>query len=224
MKKMTWRKFFYILLGLAMLLVLGALYILYLVRSVPERYYNELQRPPYVHQDPVEELLEVAEQVQSDIRFGDDLDFEITEKQINGWLATNLESNPSVSLPAGIKKPRLFLDDQGQQLFFTIERSRFSSAISIHLTVHLTTEPNVVEVRLKDIRAGSLPIRIKRVFDEIESAMARSGVDFKWKAGTDRTVGIVRIPTEVRVKRDRQLTVTGLEFGKGKVRVTAEVD
>ena len=54
--------------------------------------------------------------------------------------------------------------------------------------------------------------------------MARSGVDFKWKAGTDRTVGIVRIPTEVRVKRDRQLTVTGLEFGKGKVRVTAEVD
>ena len=33
--KMTWKKFFYILLGVAVLVLLGFLYILYLVNAVP---------------------------------------------------------------------------------------------------------------------------------------------------------------------------------------------
>ena len=62
------------------------------------------------------------------------------------------------------------------------------------------------------------------MFDEIESAMARSGVDFKWKPGTDRTVAIVRIPTVVRIKRERELDITSLEFLKEKVRVQVAID
>ena len=127
-------------------------------------------------------------------------------------------------MPAGIENPRLILGTKRQTVYFTIVGSRFRSAISIQLSCKLSDEVNAVELKIESIHAGSLPIRLKRVFDEIESAMERSGVDFKWKPGTERTVAIVRIPSKVRVKRERELQVTNLEFQSGSVHVTAEVD
>ena len=162
--------------------------------------------------------------IKEDIRWGDDLNYEITQQQINGWLATQLNGNLHVSLPEGIRNPRILIDQLQQTLFFTLERSRFTSVISIQLTIGLSEQPNTIEIKLNSLHAGNLPIRIKRVFDEVESAMARSGVDFKWKPGTDRTVAIVRIPTVVRIKRERELDITSLEFLKEKVRVQVAID
>ena len=54
--------------------------------------------------------------------------------------------------------------------------------------------------------------------------MTRSGVNFKWKAGTERTVAIIHIPTKVRIKRERELLITELDFQTGSIHVTAEVD
>ena len=222
--KMTWKKFFYILLGLAVLVLLGFLYILYLVNAVPQKYGQELKIPPSMHQQSAQELLDTVDDIKESIRWGDDLNYEITQQQINGWLATQLNGNPHVSLPDGIRNPRILIDQPQQTLYFTLERSRFTSAISIQLTIKLAEQPNTIEIKLNSLHAGNLPIRIKRVFDEIESAMARSGVDFKWKPGTDRTVAIVRIPTVVRIKRERELDITSLEFLKEKVRVQVAID
>jgi len=222
--KMSWRKFFYILLGLGVLVILVALYILHLIRAVPEAYDKELRRPASAYSEPVQELMDAVDDIEKDLRLGYDLDYRLTQEQINGWLATQLKGNSRVSLPAGIESPRLILGTKRQTVYFTIVGSKFRSAISIQLSCKLAAEPNAVELKIESIHAGSLPIRLKRVFDEIESAMERSGVDFKWKPGTDRTVAIVRIPSRVRVKRERELQITDLEFQSGSVRVTAEVD
>ncbi len=222
--KFTWRKFFYLFIALGSVVILVASYLMYLIRAVPESYEKELSRPPVVHQEPVQELLEKVDDIHEDIRFGADLDYEFTQDQLNAWLATQLTSSSEIALPSGIENPRVVLRPRQQTLYFTLEASKFSSAISIELGMKLAEQPNAVELKLQSIHAGKLPISLKRVFDEIESAMDRSGVNFQWKPGTDRTVAIVQIPSKVRVKRERELTVTALEFLQGKVRVTAEVD
>ena len=111
-----------------------------------------------------------------------------------------------------------------QTIYFTIVRPRFHSVISLQLEARLADQPNAIELKIESVHAGSLPIRLKRIFDEIESAMIRSGVDFKWKAGTERTVAIIHIPSKVRIKRERELQLTELDFQTGSVHVTAEVD
>ena len=97
--------------------------------------------------------------------------------------------------------------------------------ISIVVQIKLGDDPNTVEIRIVNVHAGSLSIRMKRVFDEIESAMARQGVDFQWKPGTNREVAVVTIPSQVRRKnKQKNISVSELSIGGDVVEVTADLD
>ncbi|MDB4862923.1 hypothetical protein OAI33_06515 [Pirellulaceae bacterium] len=222
--KMSWRKVFYILLSFGALVVFAALYLKSLIQAVPVIYEKELKRPLSTYDEPLQAFLEVVDDIEHNLHHGDDLDYEVTQEQLNGWLATQLKGNSRVSVPSGIESPRVILEGKSQTIYFTIVRPRFHSVISLQLETRLADQPNAIELKIESVHAGSLPIRLKRIFDEIESAMIRSGVDFKWKAGTERTVAIIHIPSKVRTKRERELQITALEFQTGSVRVTAEVD
>ena len=119
--------------------------------------------------------------------------------------------------------PEFPIDQPQQTLYFTLERSRFTSAISIQLTIKLAEQLNTIEIKLSSLHAGNLPIRIKRVFDEIESAMARSGVDLA--ETRNRSNGCHRTDSDGGThKRERELDITSLEFLKEKVRVQVAID
>lgn len=222
--KMSWRKVFYILLGFGALVVVAALYLMSLIQAVPVIYEKELKHPLSTYDEPLQQFLEVVDDIKTNLHLGDDLDCEVTQEQLNGWLATQLKGNSRVSVPSGIESPRVILEGKSQTIYFTIVRPRFHSVISLKLETRLADQPNAIELKIQSVHAGSLPIRLKRVFDEIESAMTRSGVNFKWKAGTERTVAIIHIPTKVRIKRERELLITELDFQTGSIHVTAEVD
>jgi hypothetical protein len=110
-------------------------------------------------------------------------------------------------------------------LYFKIERPRFTVVISIIVQIQLGDDPNTVEIRIVSVHAGSIPVRMKRAFDEIESAMARQGVDFQWKPGTNREVAVVTIPSQVRIKnKQKNISVSELSIDDDVVEVTADLD
>ena len=127
-----------------------------------------------MHQQPAQELLDTVDDIKENIRWGDDLNYEITQQQINGWLATQLNGNPHVSLPDGIRNPRIRSAATDALLYSRTITIYFGHFHTTHDQVGRTTEH--IEIKLSSLH-GNLPIRIKRVFDEIESAMARS-VDY----------------------------------------------
>ena len=88
--KMSWRKVFYILLGFGALVVLAASYLMSLIQAVPAIYEKELKRPLSTYDEPLQEFLEVVDNIQDNLHLGDDLDYEVTQEQLNGWLATQL--------------------------------------------------------------------------------------------------------------------------------------
>ena len=81
----------------------GFLYILYLVNAVPQ-YAQELKIPHQSINNPLRSYW-IPSMTLKNIRWGDDLNYEITQQQINGWLATQLNGNPHVSLPDGARNP-----------------------------------------------------------------------------------------------------------------------
>jgi len=220
-----WRRILHIVLAVSVLILLCCVLILWLLQTVPRSYQTALSVEHQVHQPHLAALQETVDNIKDDIWHRDKLVFEVHEQQINAWLATELGPQSSRSLPEGIRDPRIELGKQQQTLFFTIERSRFTVVISIVVHLELGDNPNTVEVRIVSAHAGSLPIRMKRAFDEIESAMARQGVDFQWKPGTNREVAIVTIPNQVRIKNKRKnISVSELSIGDGVVEVTADLD
>jgi len=223
--KKRWRRILHVLLAVSVLILLACLLILWLLQSVPLNYQTAMAVENEVHQPHLVALQETVDNIKDDIWHRDKLVFEVSEQQINAWLATQLGPQSSSALPEGIKQPRIELGKQQQSLYFTIERPRFTVVISIVVQIQLGEDPNTVEIRIVSVHAGSLPVRMKRAFDEIESAMARQGVDFQWKPGTNREVAVVTIPSQVRVKdKQKNISVSELSIDDDVVKVTAELD
>jgi len=207
------------------LILLACLSILWLLQTVPLSYQTALAVEKEKHQPHLVALQETVDNIKGDIWHRDQLVFEVSEQQINAWLATELGPQSSRALPEGIKQLRIELEKQQQRLYFTIERSRFTAVISIVVQIELGDDPNTVEISIVSVHAGSLPIRLKRAFDEIESTMAHQGVDFQWKPGTNREVAVVTIPNQVRIKnKQKNISVSELSIGDGYVEVTSDLD
>ena len=223
--KKRWRRILHILLAVSVLILLACLLILWLLQTVPLNYQTALAVENKVHQPHLVALHETVDNIKDDIWHRDKLVFEVSEQQINAWLATQLGPQSSRALPEGIKQPRIELGKHQQTLYFKIERPRFTVVISIVVQIQLGDDPNTVEIRIVSVHAGSLPVRMKRAFDEIESAMARQGVDFQWKPGTNREVAVVTIPSQVRVKdKQKNISVSELSIDDDVVEVTVELD
>ena len=223
--KKRWRRILHIFLAVSVLILLVCLLILWLLQTVPLSYQIALAVEDKVQHPHLVALQETVDNIKDDIWHRDKLVLEVSELQINAWLATELGPQSRRALPAGIKQPRIELGNQQQTLYFTIERSRFTVVISIVVQIELGDDPNTLEIRVVSVHAGSLPIRMKRAFDEIESAMARQGVDFRWKPGTNREVAVVTIPSQVRIKnKQKNLSVRELSIDDDVVEVTVELD
>ena len=223
--KKRWRRIVHILLAVSVLILLACLSILWLLQTVPLSYQTALAVEKETHQPHLVALQETVDNIKGDIWHRDQLVFEVSEQQINAWLATELGPQSSRALPEGIKQLRIELEKQQQRLYFTIERSRFTAVISIVVQIELGDDPNTVEISIVSVHAGSLPIRLKRAFDEIESTMAHQGVDFQWKPGTNREVAVVTIPSQVRIKnKQKNLSVSELSIGDGFVEVISDLD
>ena len=213
------------MLAVSVLILLACLSILWLLQTVPLSYQTALAVEKEKHQPHLVALQETVDNIKGDIWHRDQLVFEVSEQQINAWLATELGPQSSRALPEGIKQLRIELEKQQQRLYFTIERSRFTAVISIVVQIELGDDPNTVEISIVSVHAGSLPIRLKRAFDEIESTMAHQGVDFQWKPGTNREVAVVTIPNQVRIKnKQKNISVSELSIGDGYVEVTSDLD
>ena len=116
--KMSWRKVFYILLSFGALVVFAALYLKSLIQAVPVIYEKELKRPLSTYDEPLQAFLEVVDDIEHNLYHGDDLDYEVTQEQLNGWLATQLKGNSRVSVPSGIESPRVILEGKSQEYTF----------------------------------------------------------------------------------------------------------
>lgn len=223
--KKRWRRILHILLTVSVLILLACLSILWLLQTVPLSYQTALAVENETYQPHLVALQETVDNIKGDIWHRDKLVIELSEQQINAWLATEFGPQSNRALPEGIKQPRIELRKQQQMLYFTIERSRFTVVISIVVQIELGDDPNTVEISIVSVHAGSLPIRMKRAFDEIESVMARQGVDFQWKPRTNREVAIVTIPNQVRIKnKQKNISVSELSIDDGFVEITSDLD
>ena len=219
------RRILHILLAVSVLILLTCLLILWLLQTVPLNYQTALAVENEVHQPYLVALQETVANIKDDIWHRDKLVLEVSEQQINAWLATELGPQSSRALPEGIKQPRIELGKHQQTLYFKIERPRFTVVISIVVRIELGADPNTIEIRIVSVHAGSIPVRMKRAFDEIESTMARQGVDFQWKPGTNREVAVVTIPSQVRIKnKQKNISVSELSIDDDVVEVTADLD
>lgn len=189
-------------------------------QHVPEFYERALQADPQVQVQASDELVQQAIDLTSDVRESGSWEALFTAQQINGWLAVDLTRNHSKLLPPTISEPRVAIDPQGIQLGCRYQDDRVSTVCSMRLEPSLA-EDNVLALRIRNAKAGDLPLPLSRILESITQAAERSDLRLKWRKEGDDPVALITIPSP-RTSGNLEIHVTRMELREGAIYVAGE--
>lgn len=187
----------------------GGLFFVYRAsQQVPEFYAKAVETPPAVQRGASEAMVQRVTALVSDARHEGEWHALFTEEQINGWLAVDLVENHARSLPAGISDPRIDLAVGNVTLACRAKRGSIDSVVTLSVEPYLA-EPNVLGLRIRAVRAGSVPLPMDRVLEAVSDAAGKVEVPLHWLQEEGDPVALV--PLEPLLKsKDRQIRVESL--------------
>ena len=145
-----------------------------------------------------------------------------TAEQINGWLATQLAEHRAGELPDNVRDPRVAIAPNLLTLGFRTSSGGVDTVVSVDASVFLTDE-GAVAIRLMSVRAGSLPLPVMQVADELAAACRELSLPVRWTTGK-RSAGRRRRTAQRSSTDKRQFYIDSIELGEGEVYVAGHTE
>lgn len=196
-----------IVCGVVLLAGLAGVWFVYRASQRPVAWYDEVLdvQPPEAG-SAGDEMERRALALVSDLkRPTDRWEAIFTDQQLNGWLAEDLAKKHGGALPEGVSQPRVRFDPGGARVACRYETPQFTTVLNLQTEVYLTDEPNVVAVRIRNARAGALPLPLKRFMDTVTEAANRQGIGLRWTEEEGDPLALIDLPTEHREVKGRLL-------------------
>jgi hypothetical protein len=201
----------------AVVLTVGGLAVYRAALHEPAFYQRALEAQPETQARAGDALEKRLLDLRNDARSEGRWQALFTEEQLNGWLASDLpEKFPSL-LPAGTEDPRVDLVPQCAQVACRFEQGKFSSVISFVLNIALTEETNQLAVRISKVRAGALPVPLKRFLDRIAAAAQNADIDLRWKQSEGDPVALITVPARHEDYAHGEIYLEAIELRDGEL-------
>ena len=165
-------------------------------------YAAALELDPQTLETGSRELESRATVLYSEARQAGQWQAAFTADQINGWLALQLAEVYADALPDDISEPRVAIDDDRLTLGFRARRGGVDTVVSADATVMLTDEGDVA-IRLLSVQAGSLPLPVMQVADDVSRACQELSLPVRWTQVDGQPVALVDV-NQRRVARNRR--------------------
>ncbi len=186
-------------------------------RHEPRFYQQALQIEPEQQREAGDALEQSVLQLHNSARDEGRWEAVFTEAQINGWLAADLPEKFPQMLPAGTEQPRVLIDPEQIKIACRYQRGKVNTVVSFNLSVHLTTEPNTLAVRVSKVRAGALPVPLKRFLEPITKAGAESDIDLRWSQDGGDPVALVTVPHRHEDYAHNLIYLESIEMRSGEI-------
>jgi hypothetical protein len=208
-------RFRLMLIAALVVLILAAAggFFLYQVRHIPEFYEQAIAIEPHEQVAAGQQFEQQALEVQNQLRRIGPWRAEITEDEINGWLATVLPEKFPNALPPEAREPRVALRQDRILIAAKYRTSGIESVVSLELSAFLTEKPNVVAVRVHRAAAGNIPLPLGKYLEEITAVAAKRGVYIGWQEIEGDPLAIVTLP--LAEPGDRRVIATGTAEERG---------
>lgn len=188
-------------------------------RHEPEFYTKALAASQQQYEQAGDELEKNVLELRNDFRRDGRWEVEFTEEQINGWLAVDLKKNFSDLLPQTIHDPRVAISEDEARLAFKYDDGKTKAIISLSVDIRLTDEPNVVAVRIRRVRAGSIPLPLNRFLDKLSDAARHSDIELRWVQEQGDPVALVEVPVKHKAYESQELRLELIEQADGRVKI-----
>jgi hypothetical protein len=186
-------------------------------RHEPQFYQQALRIEPELQREAGDELEQSMLELHNSARDEGRWEAVFTESQVNGWLAADLPEKFPQMLPAGTDQPRVSIDQDQIKIACRYQRGKVNTVISFNLSVNLTTEPNTLAVRVSKVRAGALPVPLKRFLAPITKAGANSDIALRWGQADGDPVALVTVPHKHADYSHREIYLESIEIRDGEV-------
>jgi hypothetical protein len=192
-------------------------------QAVPEFYELALKQETTAAGLAGDELERRVVAMSSDLNEGNHWELILTDEQVNGWLATDLETKFPNLLPRQVHEPRVAFQDQAAHVACRLDSQNVSTVLSLKLEAYLTDRANEIAVRVRRVRAGVLPVPLTKILDQITAAAHQSGVTLHWSQQDGDPVALVALPVE-RPELRSGVVLQQLTMGTGKIVVSGTAD
>ena len=204
-----------VLVGVALATPIGWSY--YATQQVPQFYEEALRVEPKTQRVASTEMFNNTVALVQNIKRHGTWEAEFTQAQINGWLAVDLKENHAQLLDDRVSEPRISLEAGRATLAYRYNSKPISTVVSAKFDVYLA-KPNVVAVRIASVRAGALPMPLKKVLEMVTKAAVESGWIIQWRQQGGDPVALVQVP-EMRDEEDagKRLHLDTIEVREGSI-------
>jgi hypothetical protein len=202
----------------ASLLAIGLIVAVWLWRTtryVPEFYEAAVQASPPNVTAEVEGLREEFSELRGDASRPGGWNAEFTDDQINAWLIQQLMVDYPSLLPQGVSDPRVVIREGRLLAAARFRNEHFDTVVSVELTAELTPQPNVLAVRLMNLKAGALPLPIGSLIDGLTQEAAKRSLDLRWQSDDTGNVALVTIPSDHPKYPHKPVIVESIRFAEG---------
>jgi len=204
-----------LLLGCLVVLALLAILMLYLaIRQVPAFYRETLDIPREKLVKGSDRILRQAAALESAWNTDGRWEILITDEEINGWLAVDLEENHPDVLPPSIGDPRVAIDENEISIACRYDHDGMKSILSVALRPSIS-ERNEIVLRIVRARAGLLPVPLGNILDQISIAARQMQFHLEWRREGDDPVALLSLP---KAKAGgRTVRIDAIRLGDGEI-------
>jgi len=142
------------------------------------------------------------------------------ERDVNGWLATDLPRNHAAALPANVTVPRMEFLPGGLRAGVRVGRGPLSAVVWVEAEVTLRAA-NQVAIALVAARRGSLPLPHAPLLRQLAGRLERLGVVSEIRRQGDRGLLLVYIPSTHQAGGFSHW-LEAMRFAAGEVAVAGE--
>src|SRR5688572_7933980 len=194
------------------ILVLGGAY--YAAHQVNPFYEKALRVEPEVAKRSSRELESRATALYSDARQAGQWHALFTAEQINGWLAVQLDENQGSEVPSNIRDPRVAISPGLLTLGFRALSRGVDTVVSVDASVFLTDDGSV-GIRFVSVRAGSLPLPVMQLAEELATACTQLKLPVRWTQQDGQPVAIIEIHSDESTDK-HQFFIDCIELTEGE--------
>ncbi len=200
------------------MLVGGALLSLYvLLRHEPESYAQALVPPGALRQQASKKFERKAIDLSSSVANYFDWQLELTDEEINSYLAEDFLRMRPIDLPDDVREPRVAFRDGTLCVAFRYGQGAASSVVSMEARVWVSPyEPNVLLIQVEQLRAGALPLTTKFLQERLRDSASGLNIDMQWYRNEGRPVVLLRFQSN---RREPTIQIDELQFQSGKMTV-----
>ncbi len=161
-------------------------------RHVPSFYRDAVALSPDQQRPSSDHFLQRIADLVSALQREGHWEIQFAEQDLNAWLAVDFLENHGTVLPSQVTTPRVHFSPGRTTWACEYEAPLATVVLSLAVEPLLVAE-NELALKFVHARAGSLPLPLGRLLDEISRAARAAGVTLRWSVHDGAPVAVINL-------------------------------